>query len=165
MIVLLSWLIANLEILFLLFLSVITFLRINNEAGSDSINLIGVIIFYIYFIFSIISSAKSFLGGLFIALMSALVYLYLHIIGNDGLLWTILTPTLIVSIVIGVFTFIFKESVISRRMLYVNSGIALFEFSLLYALNRFFSAFSCMTVALLFYKYFDEIVENLLHNI
>lgn len=120
MIVLLSWLIANLEILFLLFLSVITFLRINNEAGSDSINLIGVIILYVYFIFSIISSAKSFLGGLFIALISAFVYLYLHIIGNDALLWTILTPTLIVSIVIGVFTIIFKESVISRRMLYVN---------------------------------------------
>lgn len=157
MIVFLSWLIANMEIIFLLFLSVMSILKINNGVEFHVIYLIGAII---YLVFSTIRSAKSFLGSLFIALISALVYLYLYF-ENYSLFWSVLTPTLIVSIAIGLFTAIFKETVISRRMLYANSGIAMFEFSLLYVLNRFFSAFSCMTATLLFSIYFDEMLETL----
>lgn len=113
-----------------------------------------------YLVFLTIRSAKNFLGSLFIALISALAYLYLYF-ENYNLFWSVLTPTLIVSVAIGLFTAIFKETVISRRMLYVNSGIAMFEFLLLYVLNRFFSAFSCMTATLLFSIYFDEMLETL----
>lgn len=157
MIVFLSWLIANLEILFLLFVSIMTILKIINGVELSVVYLIGMII---YLVFSAIRSAKSFGGSFFIALISALVYLYLYF-ENSSLFWSILTPTLIVSTAIGIFTAIFKEAVISRRMLYVNSGVAMFEFSLLYVLNRFFSAFSCMTATLLFSIYFDEMVEKL----
>lgn len=157
MIILLSWLIANMEILFLLFFSVMGILKISNGVEFHVIYLIGVII---YLVFSTIRSAKSFLGSLFIALISSFAYLYLYF-ENYSLFWSVLTPTLIVSIAIGLFTAVFKETVISRRMLYANSGIAMFEFSLLYVLNRFFSAFSCMTAALLFSIYFDEMIEGI----
>lgn len=159
MITVLSWLIANLETLCLVILTVITILKVNiaDESGLDTVAGIGLIA---YFIFATISSAKSFWGSLIIALIAAFVHLYLYTEVNS-MFWVVFIPTLVVSIAVGIFTAIFKDAVISRRMLYVNSGVSMFEFSLLYALNRFFSAFSCMTIILLFSVYFKEIVEEL----
>lgn len=159
MITVLSWLIANLETLCLVILTVITILKVNitDESGLNTVAGIGLIA---YFIFATISSAKSFWGSLIIALIAAFVHLYLYTEVNS-MFWVVFIPTLVVSIAVGIFTAIFKDAVISRRMLYVNSGVSMFEFSLLYALNRFFSAFSCMTIILLFSVYFKEIVEEL----
>ena len=160
MITVLSWLIANLETLCLVILSVITIIKVT-IADEFGLNIVGGIGYIVFLIFLTISSAKSFLGSLFIAFIAACVHFYLYIEVNS-MFWVVFIPTLVISIAIGIFTAIFKDAVISRRMLYVNSAVSMFEFSLLYVLNRFFCAFSCMTSTLLFSVYFEEIVESML---
>lgn len=164
MITVLSWLIANLEMSCLAILGVMAIFKmdINNKDWIAALLYLALLV--VVPIFSMISSAKSFWGSLVVALISACAHWFLYV-GDKGIFWAILVPTLVVSIAVGIFTAIFKDAVISRRMLYVNSGVSMFEYSLLYVLNRFFSAFSCMTFTLILSVYFDEIIQFMLNNV
>lgn len=111
----------------------------------------------IYYIFALISSAKSWLGSLFMALLTTFFSLALYV-DNQSMFWTAITTSLIVAVIIAIY----KDVVISRRMLYVNSNVAMFEFTLLYVLNRFFTAYTWMMATMLFYVYFDSFVNSLI---
>ena len=111
----------------------------------------------IYYIFALISSAKSWLGSLFMALLTTCFSLALYV-DNQSMFWTAITTSLIVAVIIAIY----KDVVISRRMLYVNSNVAMFEFTLLYVLNRFFTAYTWMMATMLFYVYFDSFVNSLI---
>lgn len=159
MIVFLSWLVANMEIVFIFFLSIITIVKINSSDMDGGIMWVMALI--IYYIFALISSAKSWLGSLFMALLTTFFSLALYV-DNQSMFWTAITTSLIVAVIIAIFTAIHKETVISRRMLYVNSNVAMFEFTLLYVLNRFFTAYTWMMATMLFYAYFDSFVNSLI---
>lgn len=111
----------------------------------------------IYYIFALISSAKSWLGSLFMALLTTFFSLALYV-DNQSMFWTAITTSLIVAVIIAIY----KDVVISRRMLYVNSSVAMFEFTLLYVLNRFFTAYSWVMTTMLFCVYFDSFVNSLI---
>lgn len=115
----------------------------------------------IYYVFAVISSAKSWLGSLFVALLTTCFSLALYV-DNQSMFRTIIITSLIVAVIVAIFTAIYKETVISRRMLYVNSSVAMFEFTLLYVLNRFFTAYSWVMTTMLFCVYFDGFVNFLI---
>ena len=49
--------------------------------------------------------------------------------------------SLVVALAIGIYTAINMDDVVSRRMLYVNSDVSMFDMTLKYSLNRFMAAF------------------------
>ena len=51
--------------------------------------------------------------------------------------WTVFIIASIISLVIAVYAYMNIDEVLSLRMLYQNSDVAIFEFSLLYILDRF----------------------------
>ena len=51
--------------------------------------------------------------------------------------WTVFIIASVISVIIAVYTYINIDEVLSRRMLYLNSNVSIFEYSWLYTLDRF----------------------------
>lgn len=153
-----AWLIANMELLFAAIMIVASLLFISkSEVGWE---VAGGVAFLIYILFSVITSGRSFVGSLLIAVLSSVLHLYLYGVDRAGF-WLVLVPSVAVPLAVAVFTAANMHEVTSRRMLYVNSNTDLFELTLLYTLNRFFTAYSWITVVLFFLLRLDALVAGL----
>ncbi|MDR0982490.1 MAG: hypothetical protein LBM07_04515 [Culturomica sp.] len=51
--------------------------------------------------------------------------------------WTVFIIASVISVFVAVYTYINIDEVLSRRMLWRNSNVSIFEYSLLYTLDRF----------------------------
>ena len=117
--------------------------------AQEKWGLIGVAVFLMALPASI--TVKNFEMSMILFLLMLAGYIYVivspDVIGNATLPWM---PTalianggisLIVALAIGIYTAINMDDVVSRRMLYVNSDVDMFDMTLKYSLNRFMAAF------------------------
>lgn len=144
---LLSWLIANIEVIFILIICIISarFLfahwdDMTQASAGGFIILTGVLCWAM--------APKKFIYCLFTLLFFAI--LDLIIIANDpGNIRGLLVPPLVFGILVAIFTAINMDEVVSRRMLYINSNTSMFELTLLYVINRFTTSFAGLTTTLI----------------
>ena len=151
-----SWLIANLETVALVILCVVfglLFLNTETEVLEQSERRGLFIGIFVVMVTPAAFTSKNFSAGLILFALIAAGYLYLIVnhteisadpVLGSGLLWMFVfgTVSLVAAIAVGIFTAVNMDDVVSRRMLYVNSDVSMFEMTLLYSLNRFMVAFS-----------------------
>ena len=153
--VFLSWLVANFEVFVTVLLCIV--FGILFAVGIDSFvftaqekwGLIAVAVFFMALPASI--TVKNFEMSMILFLLMLAGYIYVIVspdtIGSATLPWmpTALITTgvvsLVVALAIGIYTAINMDDVVSRRMLYVNSDVGMFDMTLKYSLNRFMAAF------------------------
>ena len=177
-----AWLIANIEGLttFLVLLAFIIYLFVNQSlvlsvGDKIGISLLGGIV---------VTAGKTLMGGIpskgmitdvINLIVIVAIYVVLFIIGFAGygkepLVEKILYATLgigVVSLVLAVmatvFTYRNMGEVVSRRMLYVNSQVDMFEITWMYTFNRFvamFSGLSSLGIIIIIGKMLaDKIIE------
>ena len=147
--VIVSWLIANFEVFVTVLLCIV--FGILFAVGIDSFvftaqekwGLISVAVF--------LMALKNFEMSMILFLLMLAGYIYVivspDVVSNATLLWmpTALIASgavsLVVALAIGIYTAINMDDVVSRRMLYVNSDVSMFDMTLKYSLNRFMAAF------------------------
>ncbi len=150
-----SWLIANFEIMTTVLLciafGILFAVGIDSSAFTvqEKWGLIGVAVFFMALPASI--TVKNFEMSMILFLLMLAGYIYVivspDVVSNATLPWmpTALIASGVVSFVvalaIGIYTAINMDDVVSRRMLYVNSDVDMFEMTLKYSLNRFMAAF------------------------
>ena len=150
-----SWLVANFEVFVTVLLCIV--FGILFAVGIDSSvlttqekwGLIGVAVIFMALPASI--TVKNFEMSMILFLLMLAGYIYVivspDVISNATLLWmpTALIASgavsLVVALAIGIYTAINMDDVVSRRMLYVNSDVSMFDMTLKYSLNRFMAAF------------------------
>lgn len=59
---------------------------------------------------------------------------------------TILCMSLVIAVIVAIFTFRNFNEVVSRRILFINSNVSLFEIAGMYTFNRFVATFSSVSV-------------------
>lgn len=149
-----SWLIANFEIMTTVLLCIV--FGILFAVGIDSSvftdqekwGLIAVFVFFMAMPASI--TVKNFEMSLIMFVLMLAGYIYVivspDVIGNATLPWMPSAliangaVSLVVALAIGIYTAINMDDVVSRRMLYVNSDVNMFDMTLKYSLNRFMAA-------------------------
>lgn len=152
-----SWLIANFETIATIVLGTVFCLLIfcgtDWAAGEDRNFCIGLVVSMILLMaVPSLFTAKSFGVTLvfFILIIGSLIYtaLNLSVIKPEAQTYSIAVkllissvPAFILAIPVGIFTARNMDEVVSRRMLYVNSNVDMFEMTLKYTLNRFMAAF------------------------
>lgn len=153
--VFLSWLVANFEVFVTVLLCIV--FGILFAVGIDSSvfttqekwGLIAVAVFFMALPASI--TVKNFEMSMIMFLLMLAGYIYVivspDVVSNATLPWmpTALIASgavsLVVALAIGIYTAINMDDVVSRRMLYVNSDVGMFDMTLKYSLNRFMAAF------------------------
>ncbi len=150
-----SWLIANFEVFVTVLLCIV--FGILFAVGIDSFvftaqekwGLISVAVFLMALPASI--TVKNFEMSMILFLLMLAGYIYVIVspdtIGSATLPWMPSAliangaVSLVVALAIGIYTAINMDDVVSRRMLYVNSDVGMFDMTLKYSLNRFMAAF------------------------
>lgn len=157
----LSWLIANFETIAFVMLGTvfgILFLSMGAEV-IDPAETFGVVLM-IFLIMGLptVFTTRDFMSSLmlFALFVAGYVYLIAHYSGLSSIpelkyglvrLFICGAVSLVLSIAAGIFTAANMDDVVSRRMLYVNSNVQLFEKTLSYSLNRFMVTFSYLSWA------------------
>ena len=153
--VFLSWLVANFEVFVTVLLCIV--FGILFAVGIDSFvftaqekwGLIGVAVFFMALPASI--TVKNFEMSMILFLLMLAGYICVIVspdtIGGATLPWMPSAliangaVSLVVALAIGIYTAINMDDIVSRRMLYVNSDVGMFDMTLKYSLNRFMAAF------------------------
>lgn len=162
-----AWLIANIETIFITLIIIFILKEILSDPSywqGDSTTggtIVGTIL-YTSIIFASIAPKKLSHCGMCM-LVYAVVYLYLYM-KITALFFPFLIPSILFAVFIAVFTYINMYEVVSRRMLYVNSNADIFEYRLLYTINRFVAAFCGMTAILVVANFFDHIKGILMNQ-
>lgn len=150
-----SWLIANFEIMTTVLLciafGILFAVGIDSSAFTvqEKWGLIAVAVFFMALPASM--TVKNFEMSLIMFVLMLAGYIYV-IVNPDVICYTALpwmpsalivngAVSLVVALAIGIYTAINMDDVVSRRMLYVNSDVDMFEMTLKYSLNRFMAAF------------------------
>ena len=117
--------------------------------AQEKWGLIGVAVFFMALPASI--TVKNFEMSMILFLLMLAGYIYVIVspdtIGSATLPWMPSAliangaVSLVVALAIGIYTAINMDDVVSRRMLYVNSDVGMFDMTLKYSLNRFMAAF------------------------
>lgn len=131
---LISWLVANIEILFEVILVVVA---IYLSAHSGDADLMGVLLFLVFCISTAMLVPKNFwwcVGDWFACLI---FYGMAWDSAPASFCYFSLISSLVVALVVAVYAAINMDDVVSRRMLYVNSTVSMFQMTLLYTINRF----------------------------
>lgn len=150
-----SWLIANFEIMTTVLLCIV--FGILFAVGIDSSaftaqekwGLIAVAVFFMALPASITVKNFEMSAIMFVLMLAGYIYVIVSpdVIRNATLPWmpsALIASgavSLIVALAIGIYTAVNMDDVVSRRMLYVNSDVSMFEMTLKYSLNRFMAAF------------------------
>ena len=150
-----SWLVANFEVFVTVLLCIVFGILV--AVGIDSFvftaqekwGLIGVAVFFMALPASI--TVKNFEMSMILFLLMLAGYIYVIVspdtIGSATLPWMPSAliangaVSLVVALAIGIYTAINMDDVVSRRMLYVNSDVGMFDMTVKYSLNRFMAAF------------------------
>ncbi len=149
---LIAWLIANIEVILTVIIAV--WLLIEWISGNISNNTaFGIAAVATFIIVALFTRGVRWL--MVIVCFTFYIYLYLK---EPDIFWMLIIPSAIVSAVAAVFTAIFMEEVVSRRMLYVNSSVSMLETTALYVLNRLTVTFLYTSTALFLIKFGDKIV-------
>ena len=150
-----SWLIANFEIMTTVLLCIVFGIFFAVEIDSsvftpqEKCGLIVVAVFFMALPASITVKNFEISAIMFVLMLAGYIYAIVSpdVIGNATLPWmpTALITTgvvsLVVALAIGIYTAVNMDDVVSRRMLYVNSDVNMFDMTLKYSLNRFMAAF------------------------
>ncbi len=173
-----SWLVANFEILIGI-LSLIPWLVIGvdiiKDYEGDIIEpaagfICSFCIFGLLLVCSLMS-LKSFGTSILIFLCLLAFFIVPFDVSSWGTVWTIICVLFGISclggILLAVFAAINFDEVTSRRMLYRNSNVSMFEIEALYVINRFCSIssslfFSIIIMSLAFFVDRDEFLQFLL---
>ena len=157
----LSWLIANFETIALVILSVvfgILFLNLDEGSIAPSERWGVVLIIFLAMGLPTAFTSRDFVSSLmlFALFVAGYIYLIAHYSGLSSIpelkyglvrLFICGAVSLALFIAAGIFTAANMDDVVSRRMLYVNSNVQLFEKTLAYSLNRFMVTFSYLSWA------------------
>lgn len=139
-----SWLVANLEIVYILALILII---LGTAFGGDLSDDDWGVVVCVSVLLLIISfmSIKHGLAGFIVTMLLGGVYIFffLHEIVAERMphLLIIGAIALISGIVIALYSYRHFDEVVSRRFLYRNSNVSVFEQAWKYAFNRFFAGF------------------------
>lgn len=153
--VFLSWFVANFEVLVTVLLCIV--FGILFAVGIDSSvftaqekwGLIAAAVFFMALPASI--TVKNFEMSMIMFLLMLAGYIYVivspDVISNATLPWMPSAliangaVSLVMALAIGIYTAINMDDVVSRRMLYVNSDVNMFDMTLKYSFNRFMASF------------------------
>lgn len=179
-----AWLIANMEsaTTFLVVVAFEIFLFTDpavsmDMGGKAGVALLGALV---------VTAGKSLMGGLpskdtltdvLNLLIVAAVYVVLLVFGFAGygkqepfftsVLWATLPAcivSLLVAVLVAVFTCRNMDEVVSRRMLYHNSRVNLFEIKWMYTFNRFVTTFSGLSCFSLFVSVGRLLVDKVMEQ-
>lgn len=154
---LISWLIANVEVISTIILLIIFEVYIfTAEITSISADDMGTLAFGgalgIVLTKSLIGGvpSKNTIGDVVNLFVTAVAYILIWVItADEGQYHAFFTPSIsvlvisiILAVVVAVFTARSFYEVVSRRMLYVNSNVSMFEIAGTYTFNRFVATFS-----------------------
>ena len=104
-------------------------------------------------------TSKNFLSSFIFFLVAAACYVYAITHLGDvltvstgynqvkAILWTGGIVSLVLSVIIGIFTAVNMDEVVSLRMLYVNSDVSMFDMTIKYSLNRAMTTFGYLSWA------------------
>ncbi len=170
----LSWIVANIEIVLAVITTILSILILvfgldSNYTEEQFINIFvaGVIMFVFY---CIIAAMKSFGTSLFIFLCALSIFMFgptlelkqelgepfsvIHnyILGSYGIGWLIFSISCLLGIMTAVFSAVNFDEVTSRRMLYRNSNVSMFESQVMYVINRFCTATNSFILSILIIK-------------
>lgn len=159
-----SWLIANFEIIVTFILctvfGVLFFTELDGAAYTtwQKLGLVGVAICFVAMPAS--QTVRNFTLSciMFAAMVAGYVYLIVNLgeIQGEGsnpisdVVYMLLISggiSFVIAAVVGCYTAFNMDDVVSRRMLYVNSDVSMFDITVKYSLNRFMAVFVYLTWA------------------
>lgn len=160
--VVLSWLVANLEVTMAVIISTILIpiylvrMDLIQYIGGDGWIMVASMLVVTFL--PVAFTTKNFGNsvGMFILLLAG--YIYLYSVSGDLPADSPYYPPVrrmmfsgpiafILAIPVGIYTARNMDDVVSRRMLYVNSRVSMFDMTLKYSLNRFIVAFAYLSWA------------------
>lgn len=140
-----SWLIANLEIVYYLLLALIIIgVALFGDFGVEEWGTIVVI--SLLLLVTSVMSIKHGLAGLLAATIIGASIAYFRMITlftpqQHKYLLIITIVAAVLGVVVAIYAYSHFDDVVSRRFLYRNSGVSVFEYAWKYAFNRWFACF------------------------
>ena len=138
--------IAHMIIGALVFISLTAYIKVEYIIGSIAI----LIALRIFMSKELVNEVDVFIGTVYRSIDPSL----------RRMLWIVLILSLIPGVACGIYTFKNFDEVTSRRMLWRNSNVSLFDTRLRYTINRFLLATQLVFIPLIYYPLFRYIMSS-----